>query len=489
MKNNILLNTLFLVLLLSTGLSSCQKVLDVNTDPNNLSAVTPDLLLTNAETGTASTVGNTWNYIGSMWAEYWTGGYGVSTSQLEYFNMSPTDMDGVWGRAYARSLMDYANVIKTGNDNYKGIAKIMSAYTYQMLTDLHGAVPMSEALKGEAADGGIISPKYDSEQDVYAAVLTMIDDAKANLSTTVPSIDEVGADDVVYGGDLSKWNKFANTLKLKVLVRSGDYAAARTLIDAGTPFISSSSDEAKQIFTETAQNTNPLWARFESRTTVGMYYVGAKASVDKLVALGDPRVNTIYTAGNAGHEGVYSGDLNDNTVLYPSGGSNSRFSKPNTTHVFNANVPVFYISAWESKLLQAEVLMRTGGTAATLFEEGVQASFTYYGLGSASAYFASLGYSDAGTLNDKIKILAVQKWIAMNGLQMAEGWLETLRLETSTNPIFRGVAPNNIFTSPINNSLGANNYPSSFLYPSTETSYNPKTPTDRTVTSKRFWDN
>ena len=68
---------------------------------------------------------------------------------------------------------------------------------------------------------------------------------------------------------------------------------------------------------------------------------------------------------------------------------------------------------------------------------------------------------------------------------MTEGWLETVRFDRPGNDIFKG----GIFHSPINNSLGANKFPSSFVLPQQEISYNPNSPKNVTVTSKRFWDN
>ena len=65
---------------------SCQKSLDINTDPNNANTATPQLVMPTAQFQMGTVVGGTWGFIGSMWAQYWTGGYGVGTSQLEYYN-------------------------------------------------------------------------------------------------------------------------------------------------------------------------------------------------------------------------------------------------------------------------------------------------------------------------------------------------------------------------------------------------------------------
>ncbi|MCC6582871.1 MAG: SusD/RagB family nutrient-binding outer membrane lipoprotein [Chitinophagales bacterium] len=461
---------------------SCQKSLDINTDPNNANTATPQLVMPTAQFQMGTVVGGTWGFIGSMWAQYWTGGYGVGTSQLEYYNMLSSDVNNVWTRAYGRSLNDYQFMIKSGQPFYSGVAKISQAYMFQMLCDLHGSIPMSEALKGAIEDGGIVTPKYDTETQVYDALLPMIqagiDDITASGATVTRS------EDIIYAGNVSKWIKFANTLKLKVLVRSGKYAEAKALMETpGISFISDATDECKLRFFETGQNTNPIYAQFEARVGVGMYYVGTNSSVEKLRSLGDPRLDEIYIPGTSGHEGVFSGDINDNTTLYPSGGSNTRFSRPNTAKVFNATVPVFFISSWESNFLQAEVLSRTGGDGSAFFEDAVAASCDYYGV-SVGTYASDFGFSSK-TADEQLDLIAVQKWISMNSLQMAEGWLETLRFDRTGHNIFK----NGIFTSPINNTLGTNGFPSSFIYPTQENSNNSaNVPSGRSVNSRRFWD-
>lgn len=473
--------SLALIFAIFIGVMSCQKSLDINTDPNNASTATPKLVLPTAQFVLGTVVGGTWGFVGSMWAQYWTGGFGVSTSQLEYYNMLSSDVNPVWTRAYARSLNDMQFLVKSDKPVYAGIAKIMQAYTFQMLCDLHGAIPMSEALKGAIDDGGIVTPKYDTEEQVYDALIPLV---QAGLDDIALGGDAPSTEDLIYGGDLDNWKKFANTLKLKILVRSGKYAEAKTFMTSGVDFISDATDECKLQYFETGQNTNPIYAQFTARIGIGMYYVATKSSVDKLVALGDPRFTSIYTAGtgNGGEEGVSSGDINDNTTLYPSGGVNTRFCSP-SPKVFGATVPVFFISSWESKFLQSEVMVRNGDDGSTLFEEAIQASCDYYGV-AVGSYATNLTFS-AFPADGQLDLIAVQKWIAMNGLQMAEGWLETLRFDRTGHNIFK----NGIFTSPINNSLGVNGFPSSFIYPTQEVSNNSaNVPAGRSVNSRRFWD-
>lgn len=471
------------------SISSCQKALDINVDPNKALNASPNLVLPAAQVELGLTVGNTWNFVGSMWAQYWTGGHGVSTSNLEYYTMQSVDVQTAWTRSYERCLKDFDYLINSGEPIYAGIAKICTAYEYQMLVDLFGDVPFSEALKG---DEGIFTPKFDKEQDVYAALIPMIDEGIADIQSTDPAAAAPGNDDLMYGGDISKWIAFANTLKLKVLIRQGSYADAKTLVQSGATFINDNADNAQISWAETSKNTNPLWARFNSRTGIEMYYVATTTIIDKLVGLSDPRVDYFFDkpsrpAPNSPHKGVIAGDVNEDNQYISTppvtGTSEQRrenFSQVSSV-VFSETTPTIFISAWESKFLQAEALIRNGDNADVLFEEAVQASFDFLGAGSASAYVTSLSFG--GTMDNQLNILAIQKWISMTSLQMAEGWLETLRFNRAGNEIFTS----GTFTSPILNSLGSFKFPTSFVYPTQEIALNSNTP-NRVVTDRRFWD-
>lgn len=476
-------------------LTSCQKALDINVNPNEASTATPALVLPAAQIEMALPLSRDWNFIGCMWGQYWTGGHGVSTSNLEFYNMQSVDVEGSWTRAYARALADFNFLIKSGQPVYSGMGKISSAYMYQMLVDLFGDIPFSEALKGTE---GILTPKFDTEEDVYAAIQTLIDEGIDEIQQSGPGIDEPGSVDLFFEGDIDKWLKFANTLKLKILVRKGDYAAANTLMTSGVSFLEDNSDNVQISWNETAKNTNPLWARFYSRVGVDMYYVATTSIIDTMTNMGDPRIDYFFInpslpAPGSPHKGVIAGDVNEDAQYLttpPVGGSavdrRKNFSQVNPG-VFSETTPTIFISAWESKFLQAEVLIRTGGDATALFGEAVQTSFDYLGAGDASAYVTSLAFG--GSTDNQLNILALQKFLSMTALQMAEGWIETVRLDRPGNNMFTaGKAAGGLWTSPRLNSLGANKFPTSFVYPTQEISLNPNTP-NRVVTDKRFWDN
>lgn len=486
--------TIILALSVSVAfVMSCQKALDINEDPNLSSSATPQLVLPVGQVGAALAVGD-WDYIACNWAQYWTGGPGVGTANIERYNMTSIDVERSWSRAYSASLADLDYLKKAGQPVYAGIAKIMQAYMFQMLADLFGDVPYTEALKGAIADGSILTPKFDDPQTViYPGLLAMLNEAITDVQTTGALIQTPGSDDLVYGGDIDSWIALANTLKLKLLVRQGNYTAAKNLMDSGVDFVGTS-NPAAVWFNGASKNANPIWTRFAG-SSLGMFYVAAEGSIAKLLALNDPRIDRFYTKptvpAGAPHRGIRSAQVNLDAEYALVGGETSeqarrKYSNVNPV-VFSATAPVFFMSAWESKFLQAEVLTRLGDAdAENLFNEAVEASFAFVGASGSGAYLSSIDFANL-SLEEKLNAIGVQKWIACNSTQMTEGWIETLRFDRPGNNIFTGVS--GIYTDPTQNVLGARKYPTSLVYPTQEASFNPNTPAGRTVTDKRFWDN
>ena len=486
--------------------SSCTKILDINEDPNNSPSSTPQLALPAAQVGLAMAIGD-WNYRGAIWAQYWTGGQGVSTDNIEKYNMTGTDPETSWSRAYSLTLTDLKFLVTGDQPIYAGIGKILTAYTYQMLVDLFGAVPFSEALKGQPSDGGIVAPKFDSEQVVYAALIPMIDEAIANLHESGTLIQSPGSEDLIYGGDLDSWEAFANTLKLKILVRQGEAkkAEALALLTSGAAFIDASNPATIQ-FTETTKNTNPLYNRFDGGG-LGMYFLATAASIDTLTNFfgagnPDPRVDALYkiptNAGFPFHRGVLSGDVNVLPQYLLTAGETAEQGRAKYSSVgaavYGISIPEYFISNWESKFLQAETLIRNGQDATSLVNDGIQESFDVLGVsGDAPAYITALNFDASSSIDNQLNVLGIQKWISMNGLQMIEGWIETERFDRPGNLIFTGAdvdgVSNTVFTNPTQNVLGTRVFPTSFVYPTQEVANNPNTPAGRVVTDKRFWDN
>jgi hypothetical protein len=244
-------------------LPSCKKdFLDINTDPNNPTSIEVSKLLPTAQRnlGDALALGGGNNGgLSQILAVY---SHQVSTrEEADQYGATGTEffLGLAWPKIYAAVLpssttpeqgvmQNLEDIIKNaseaGNTQYAGIAKIMKAYTYSQLVDVFGDVPFSEANKLKE---GITYPKFDDDAAIYPQLFTLLDEGIADLNnSTAPNVLTPGSDDLIYGGDIEKWVKAANTIKLKLYTQTRlvqDVSAqVNALLNAGDQLISATDE-------------------------------------------------------------------------------------------------------------------------------------------------------------------------------------------------------------------------------------------------------
>jgi hypothetical protein len=466
--------------------SSCDKSLEeVNIDPNTSPTARDEQVLTSAQGFLGYIVDVDLNSQSFLWAQYYTWGVGVSIGNQERFVAQPDDYDGYWQRAYANCLTDLKFLNNSDKAAFRGASKVLQAYIYQGLTDHFGSIPFSQAVKGEIADGSILTPTFDSAADVYAGINTMLDEAIADLS--LASSGDMGAEDLLFGGDMNKWRKFANSLKLRVLMRGSEVNPkadeVKALIAAGN-FMEANSDIANMAFVGTAGNQNPMFARFE--WGVGDFYFASNGSVNQLENLNDPRTTTFYSVatvgGSAGQINAIDQGCVDICVDFTA--DPDEYSGSSSYAYGEAN-PVTFMSPWEVWFLRAEAAARygTADNDAAAFSAAIESNFSYMGVDGGDDYASALNFG--GSLDAKLDMIAVQKWISMNGTQEDEGWIEARRFDRPASRLFT----NGIWQTPTLSVLPAGQFPATWLYPASERSLNPNCPAQRQITDKIFWDN
>jgi len=220
--------------------TGCKKFLDVN---KNLNSPTPEkasvsLLLSGCERAISnnmalgSGLGNTM----SVYTHQMTGRVAA-----DRYGDGSQGWDGLYG-----ALANLNVIIKNGTAEtrfaYAGIAKILKAYTYSILVDVYGNVPFTEFDQFPE----IKQPKFDQGKDIYPKLFAMIDEGIADISNTAPQVSKPGADDYIYKGDLTKWKKAANTIKLKLYTQVRKVqdvkAAVTTLLATPANLISSQAE-------------------------------------------------------------------------------------------------------------------------------------------------------------------------------------------------------------------------------------------------------
>lgn len=189
--------------------------LDINNDPNNPLAVTPDLLLPSVMLNASSV------FAGGLNSN--THGFVGAIASADTYNLSTTSYVGTWQFLYTGPLKDLDEVIKfcenAGNlPGYLGIAQTLKAYYFSLMVDLWGDVPYFSALNANNNESPERNPAYDSGQEIYADCLALLQSAVTNLSATDPT--NLASADPIYAGSRASWIRAANSIRLKLLVQT-----------------------------------------------------------------------------------------------------------------------------------------------------------------------------------------------------------------------------------------------------------------------------
>lgn len=517
--------TAFLFLGVLMAGTSCKKYLDINKDPNRAVSATPELFLPQALTATAANL-NQFNTYGAQIAGYMAnaGGYGGFGTRITY-NYSASDYSGNWTTTYD-ILEDYQTILNQTAENvnysyFDAVARIMKVHSFQLLVDAYNDVPYSQALKGD----GSLTPVYDDAKAIYKDLADQLDQAIATINTgnATAGVTPLGNSDVMFHGDMLKWKQFANTLKLRIILRANGKVTFTNTTFSTDGFLTTDAtidpgytrDNGRQNpkwnswgFGYTGSDANKAWM---PTTFVFSFYNGQKL-LDTL------RGEAIYykfpsTGTNRlGFEGNSIESSPSGSFWYPSTNRDGK-SAGNTTGVLKgpeADMPV--ITAAESYFLQAEAAVRglISDDAKILFEKGIVASFRYlYTLptakqdgtvsgnpaADAAVYMADnaasrlVNFDLASTTEEKIEAIITQKYIALNMVNSEEAWNEYRRTHYPTIISTAGATGVQTFASSVSESTAPDKLPTRILYPTSEGSYNstnvPKGITP--YTSKIFW--
>ena len=438
-------------------MSGCGKdFLDINTNPNSPTSATPNLILSAGLNRTATQLSTSLNILGSLWV----GQIASPTDYLWYvsekqYNITSSFYTGIWDTGYD-ILNDFEATevnAKAANMNYYiGMAKIMKAYNFQILVDTYGNVPYSEALKGTS----LINPKYDNAQDVYNGIMSDIDAGIAAIKSASATETKPSTDDILFKGNMTLWIKFANTLKLRILIRQSEMTDRAAYITAeiakitaeGSGFLGSG--ESAQInpgYVASSGKLNPFWESYY-QTAAGAItnnYRGTKPTEYVLAKYDentDPRKAQMYnTITGGGYRVVPLGEptTGPNVDFYKT--ANTSGLKPAGAVLKTATGATPILISAESLFLQAEAVQRgwLTGSAATLYNSAIAESFSFSGVANAATeavtYSALPGVNFALATN-KIEAIIKQKWLALNIIGGWELWNDFRRTGfPSDNPL------------------------------------------------------
>lgn len=413
-------------------LASCSKnMVELNVNSKVATTVQGEMLFSNAEKAFADimTTPNVNSGIFELIAQYWTETTYPQESQYRIGERSiPLNW---WNTLYRDVVQDFNQSIilmrkqaadptllpadKLTYKNKIAIAKIFRAYAFSVLVNTFGDIPYTEALMGRAN----LTPKYDNQKDIYYALLDSIDASIKELDVTG---DSFGDADLVYGGDVSAWYLFANSIQLKLgmILVDVDPAKSKIIVESAAPNVfTSNSDNALLKYTTTPPNVNPIWTNLVQSGRKD--FVGANTFIDTLNAHNDPRRPFYFKLAPSGE---YLGGV------YGTGNVYKNYSAP-AASITVADFPAILMDYAEVEFLLAEGAargMNVGGTAIEHYNNAVTASISYWGgtLGETTAYLAApINQFD---LTNWKKSIGVQQWIAYY-TRGFDGWTSFRRLD------------------------------------------------------------
>ncbi|MCH2023891.1 MAG: SusD/RagB family nutrient-binding outer membrane lipoprotein [Saprospiraceae bacterium] len=463
----------FFCFFVTATFSSCDKRFeDLNTNPNEPSSTFTSFLLSNAQKSMMDYTWDEWfnGRRGNQLAQYWSSNQYSNESR---YSLRPTITNSYWSLFYANSLQDLQEIIRLNTDspddyvgfgktaNQIGIAKVLQTWLYQNMTDCWGPIPYSQALQG--AD--YPNPKFDSQKDVYLGMISALNDAINNFDETDNSVQG----DLIYGGDISMWKKFANSLKLRVALRMIETSESAAATTAATEAIASgvftsNADNAVFSYLGGTPNNNPINEDYQTRND----FAASNIMVDVLDSLNDPRVGFYYAP--AANSGNYVGEvygLNEaNAALTLNGDVSQRGSQ-----VLSATAPGVYLDYAQVEFMLAECAERGisgAGSAGTHYSNGITASMNFWDENATltttdiSNYIAQANVDYTTLINGGEtwkQVIGKQKWIALY-MQGIQGWTEYRRLDFG------------ILQLPADGTLMGSGIPTRMIYPEDEQTLN-----------------
>jgi len=411
---------LLIALIALVTVASCQNLTELNRDTKNPEEVPAGTLFANATVELFDFMVSTNVNVNNLrlWSQYWTETTYTDESNYELIQRNVNGR--TWNILYATVLRDLKEARKfidadpllsdENRKNQLAMISVLEAFTGHLLVDFFGDVPWSDAL------GSDITPAYDDDASVYQAVMDKLDAAIADLGGE----SGIGDFDLIYGGDVNMWKKFANGLKLRLAIRIAnvDPTKAQTManeaINGG--LIASNDENVDLAYTSSPPHTNPLWVDLVQSGRND--FVAANTLVDYMNDLEDPR------------RAYYFSDVTDslgNPIGGIFGASNNynEYSHPGTM-LLDPTFPGTIMDYVEMEFLQADVAARFDNdmsAAETHYNNAIRASILYWGGTNQEAddYLANPKVAWGTAAGTSLEKIAMQKWLAMYNRGF-EGW-------------------------------------------------------------------
>lgn len=411
---------------LGLSLSSCDDYLDINEDPNSPaeSNLTPSMLMPSIEMQLAATYGGDLRSVAGYHVQHYAQQFGTS-NYLDYsqFTMSSTRCDQFYQLLNQRCLANINTILaksEASEDWGSYLAgATLRAFIYQTMVDCWGEVPYTEALNPANT-----APKFDDGAVVYDGIIAELDAALAKASST----STVCTNFLFPGAKADSWIKFANALKLRILMRESNVKDVKSqvaaLISEGNFPVSDV--EFAGCFTTENGSLNPyydndFYAGRQENIVANIAIIGTmlQKNEDGDILYEDGRLAAYFEANGSGE---YTGSISGTNFSTSNAYKSSYWCRPKTS----ATDPVKLISVAETEFLIAEYYARYGSAsdAETHYKAAVESSFASAGVAGSEEFLIKFPYDNT---NYK-KSIGIAKWMDLAGYNSFESWCEVRRL-------------------------------------------------------------
>lgn len=404
------ISTLAFAALLGGAASGCDNGLTgLNDNPNSPVTATPEFLFANATEAAISRAFGAGLHmdIAALWVQHYAE---HRFSSEDRYQITDAAVSGHWSGFYAGPLMDFQEAIALSvaadRPNAEAMSRIMKSWTFHIVTDLWGDVGYSEALQGRDASTGS-TPAFDPQAEVYGALLADLAAAQAMLE---PGALGLGKADLIYDNDITKWARFANSLRLRLAMRLSTAApttGAAEFQDAlADGVFESNDDNAVLWYIEGGNSVHPIFSYERNRDDHSV----SKTILDTLQSFADPRL-PVYAKPTAA--GTYAG-MPNGSLTQPALTAISKIGE----FYSRADAPALVMTYAEVLFLQAEAAERGWITAdaGALYEAGIRAAMETVGVGTTAidTYLAQARVQYQGGAAG-LEQIGLQKWLALYG--------------------------------------------------------------------------
>lgn len=408
MKNIFKLTTVA-SLAVSLMLGGCTSNFDeINSDPDALETGAPTNMLGYALRETMT------RQAGFDATEAWAG-YIVKIQYMDNYNYLPTNntYGNKFSNCYRRVVLldDILALTEENADELKNIrwaSRIFKEYLWLLNTDQFGDIPYTDANKVE---DGQMKPKYDSQEIIYPAILENLKAIADEMAAGLGS-DNIGEGDFLFGGNIQRWQKFCNSLRMRAAMRIVNVAPdlAKSTIEeicqnqAAYPLLETSAENAYFYWQGSSPYFEPYYNDFRTRDDYGM----SNIFVNHLKSMNDPRISAIMQP--AATDGEYRG-FENGALSAP-----SNIQAISRMGVMYREDPAGFtplLKSCENYFIMAEAAMRgwnVGISAQEAYETAVKLSMDDNGVSAADAetYLAN-----AGKWDNTLERIYMEEWVAL----------------------------------------------------------------------------